>query len=352
MDKFLILMDKRKYVAESLAEGAEQRIDVALLKTHLMDMGAIVEVQNVHTFDCSLNYRGWYIIYPSSEDKGLFYKEYIEDILLRLNLGGAILLPSFELFRAHHNKVFMESYRTLLSDEYNTIKSFSFFGIDDLENKLNKNIQYPIVLKTSQGAGSSGVSIAYNRKEAIRKAKRMSKITYYDYNESRKKCVRHILGKVKRTILRKKILEKATGKEKMICQNYVPNLKCDYKVLVFGEKYFLLRRENRKSDFRASGSGLLSFPENLSSSEEKVLDYARGAYKQLNVPMLSIDIAYDGKKCHMIEFQCVDFGPYTLQFSEWYYSFNNKKWLRTMAKSILEKEMADSYIRYVRQKNF
>src|SRR5690606_8893478 len=44
-------------------------------------------------------------------------------------------------------------------------------------------------------------------------------------------------------------------------QQFVPNLKCDYKALVFMDKVFLLKRGTRKDDFRASGSGIFSFPE-------------------------------------------------------------------------------------------
>lgn len=349
MDKFLILQDKRGYTANSLLSGAGQKIDVELLKDYLVKSGALVEIRNLHSLVFPTEYNGWYVIYPSSEDSGLFYKGYIEDILLRLTLDGAILLPRFELFRAHHNKVFMESYRTLLSEEYNSIMGFSFYGIDDLKNKLDEKIKYPIVLKTASGSGSSGVALAYSKEEALKKARQMTKVIYYDYNESRIQHFRHILGKIKRKIVNRYILEKPKLQEKMICQTYVPGLTCDYKVLVFGEKYYLLRRKTRKNDFRASGSGLLEFPEEFTALEKNVLDFAKGAYEQLDSPLLSIDIAYDGKKCHMIEFQCLNFGPYTLQFSDAYYHYVSGTWEKVVTKSVLEEEMAAAYIRYVRK---
>lgn len=75
-------------------------------------------------------------------------------------------------------------------------------------------------------------------------------------------------------------------------------------MLVFGEKYYILRRKVRKNDFRASGSGKREFPEYLTDVECQVLDLAYKAFCEIDTPLLSIDIAHDGEKCHMIEFQC------------------------------------------------
>jgi hypothetical protein len=109
----------------------------------------------------------------------------------------------------------------------------------------------------------------------------------------------------------------------------------------------LLRRKVRDNDFRASGSGKLSFITNIGDTEKQILDYARHAYIQLNTPLLSIDIAYDGKSCHMVEFQCIMFGPYTLQFSKWYYEYNNCTWEQKSKESILENEMANAYVGFI-----
>lgn len=349
MEKLLILQDKRGYTASSLLPDSHRKINGELLKKELEQRNIEVEIRNLHDLVFPTKYRGWYIVYPSSEDAGLFYKEYIEDILLRLALDGAILLPRFELFRAHHNKVFMELYRTILSKEYNTIQSTVFYGTDDLERKINFGITFPIVMKTSEGAGSCGVSIAQNRKEAIKKAKKMGKIIFYGnyYSRVRKAC--HILKQLFMKCVGQCFVDTPKIQEKMVFQTLVPNLSCDYKVLVFGEKYYLLRRKVKNKDFRASGSGNLEFPERFTDIEREVLSFAKKAYKQLSTPLLSIDIAHDGEKCHLIEFQCLNFGPYTLQFSDCYYMQNNDgEWSEILGKSVLEEEMARAYSGYVK----
>lgn len=349
MERLLILQDKRGYTAGSLLPEAHRKIDGGILKKELEKRDMEVEIRNLHELIFPTKYKGWYVVYPSSEDAGLFYKGYIEDILLRLMLDGAILLPRFELFRAHHNKVFMELYRTMLSEEYNSIQSTVFYGTDDLEKKLNSSIQFPIVMKTSEGAGSCGVSIAYNRREAIKEAKKMGKITYYGNYYSRMQKLRHVLGRMYMKLKRQYYIDTPKIQEKMIYQILVPNLSCDYKVLAFGEKYYLLRRKVRKKDFRASGSGKLEFPEKFTDTEREVLSFAKKAYEQLHTPLLSIDIAHDGERCHMIEFQCLNFGPYTLQFSECYYMQSDSgEWLRMSGKSVLEEEMARAYSEYVK----
>lgn len=349
MEKILILQDKRGYTAGSLLPEAHRKIDGEFLKKELEKQDMVVEIKNLHELVFPTQYKGWYIVYPSSEDAGLFYKEYIEDILLRLTLEGAILLPRFELFRAHHNKVFMELYRTILSEEYNSIQSVVFYGADDLEKKLSSSKQFPIVMKTSEGAGSSGVSIAHNKKEAVKKAKKMGNIIFYGNYYSRMQKLRHILGRLHMKLKGEYYIDTPKIQEKMVYQTLIPNLSCDYKVLVFGKKYYLLRRKVRKNDFRASGSGKLEFPEEFTDIEREVLTFAKKAYEQLHTPLLSIDIAHDGKKCHMIEFQCLNFGPYTLQFSECYYVQDNYGgWSRLQGNSILEEEMAKAYSEYVK----
>ncbi len=57
------------------------------------------------------NFTNQFILYTSSEDEGYFYKSYIEDIVLGLQLSGARVIPDFKYLRANNNKVFMEILR-------------------------------------------------------------------------------------------------------------------------------------------------------------------------------------------------------------------------------------------------
>lgn len=343
MRKILLLHDNRGYLASSLTEDTNA-INIHLLKNELLKKGfEEVEIKGLHQIVFSGKYAGWYMLYPSSEDFGLFYKSFIEDIILQMQLDGAILLPKFEYFRAHHNKVFMELYRTRMNEDYQTVKSLCFYNVEDLKELLKSNqMEYPVVIKCAEGSGSGGVQTATCENELLIKAKRMSKIWYNDAYFTKKRQIQywmwHIAGRLKKS----KLIEKPAARHKMIIQSFIPNLDCDYKVLTFAEKFYLLRRYVRERDFRASGSGKFEFPVQLDEEEKKVLEYAYQAYVQLDTPMLSIDIAFDGTNCHMMEFQCMNFGPYTLQYSPCYYERNHGHWIKVEKKSVLEEEMANA----------
>ncbi len=348
MKKILILYDNRGYVAYSLLPDAKGKLNITLLKKTFEKAGYVVETIGLHQIRFPTVYNDWYVIYPSSEDYGLFYKSFIEDILLRLQMDGAILLPRFEYFRAHHNKVMMELIRTRMSEEYRTLSAKVFYSIQDLKELLKNPITYPVVVKSAAGAGSAGVALAYNEPQLLRVVEKMGKVKFNGACLTKKDQIRHYLGRIKRKILKNKyILEQPIPREKMILQSFVPGLENDYKVLIFGEKFYLLRRKVRKNDFRASGSGKLEFPQELGTREIDVLNYAEGAYRQLNSPLLSIDIAHDGSKCHMVEFQCLNFGPYTLQFSSCYYMKKDNNWITIETKSVLEEEFANSVITFL-----
>lgn len=347
MWKILILHDNRGFLARSLVNETK-KVDIPRLEACLLERGFEVEVKSLHQLVFPSKYANWFVLYPSSEDYGLFYKSFIEDIMLRLQMEGAVLLPPYEFLRAHHNKVFMELCRTKLSTEYQTIRSLCFYSIGDLKQLLSENrIEYPVVIKSSAGAGSIGVRIAYTEQELLKKASQMGRVAFYDICQTRWSRIRHSVGRLKRRLMGGKAIEKQEMREKLIIQTFVSNLECDYKVLAFGEKFYLLKRYVREGEFRASGSGNFEYPEQFSEEEKSILEFAYQAYRQLQVPMLSIDIAYDGARCHMLEFQCIHFGPYTLQYSPCFYRRDDEGWIKVPGKSILEEEMASAVECYI-----
>ena len=51
--------------------------------------------------------------------------------------------------------------------------------------------------------------------------------------------------------------------------------------------------------------------------------------------MASLDIANDGEKNHLIEYQCINFGPYTLQYAPFYFVRDkNGKWEKVKKTSV------------------
>ena len=73
-------------------------------------------------------------------------------------------------------------------------------------------------------------------------------------------------------------------------------------------------------------------------------------YNILNVPQLSIDVAFDGERFYLIEFQAVYFGTLTQTISEFYFTYKNKKWVKVMEQRSLEQVYAESTVSYISDK--
>lgn len=356
MANILILTTYRGFLMSSLKNrtGTTKTICVDDVIKMLARLGHCVECKYFEELIDLKQYAHHYVIYASTEDAGLMYKDYIEDTILLLKSSGAVLIPEFELFRAHHNKAIMEGLRRLLhNDSFKTITSYAYASKDSYFAAKDKPpMTFPVVVKPSAGAGSSGVKLAYDEKSLVKIISRISRVLHWEYN------ILYGYWLIERLWA---LYWKLRGRpneyfmpraKKFIIQNFIPDLKFDYKVLVFDKKYYVLKRENRDNDFRASGSGKFIFPDSL-KEVSGILDYARLFTTEIDSPFYSLDIGCDKSIYHLLEFQFMNFGPYTLQFSKWYFEHDGDKWKRIDGESDLETEYVNSIDAYIRrtQKN-
>jgi len=281
------------------------------------------------------DFRGLYVLYQSSEDTGSLYKDFIEDILLGIRLSGGVLIPDFYKFRAHNNKVFMEVLRDISSDE--AVRSSRAWYHGTLEELLENEqaLDGRRVLKTSSGSGSKGVFLARSGRELKRHARRVSR-SYH--------LVDWIKDQVKKA-LRPYYIPISHHRKKFVVQEFIADLRDDYKVLVYHDKYYVLFRRTKKGDFRASGSGLFSWPKDPPAG---LLDFAERVHLSFGVPMSSLDIVQRDAHYHLLEFQFLHFGPLTLEQSGYYFTKNAGAWTRVEGKSIVEEEFARSVVQYIR----
>ncbi|MBR0439550.1 MAG: hypothetical protein IJK27_02160 [Bacilli bacterium] len=256
--------------------------------------------------DC---WRNKIVLYTSSEDNDYLYKSYIEDVILNLELLGAIVIPQYKYLRCNNNKVFMEMQRYALLDN-DSLNSLYFGTLEEVKSAiLKERISFPCVFKTSEGACSDGVMKAESPTELIKcvKEKCASKNFKYDIRDLIR-SKRH-QGYIKESKYRKKF----------IVQPMVEGLENDWKLLIFGNKFFPLKRCVRKNDFRASGSHNNYSSGIESGIPENLMMYGYNIKNKMNVPMLSIDLAIKDNKPFMIEFQTVYFGSSTFNMTEYYY---------------------------------
>ncbi len=334
--ELLILIDYRsQFYSSTLERGAS--LDLELIKNGFEEKGYHVCVKQYSEVDFSeQNYKDTLILYKSSEDPSLLYKDYIEDILLGLLYQGATLIPDFRYFRAHHNKVFMEIMRGLLKEKFG-LGSAKYYGTYEEYLKNYSPISYPIVLKASAGSKGNNVFIARSKKEADKIAKKISS-TPSSFNL-----------KLERENLfdKKGFLPISNNRGKFIIQEFVADVPGDYKIVVYGDKYFTFYRKNRLNDFRASGTVNYTFIDKLPDS---VLDFAKSVFTFFDVPFISIDVGYDGRRCYLFEFQFVEFGQRAVQRSNCYFRKSENTWVRIEQKSKAEIEFVNSIHRYIQEK--
>lgn len=344
MRKMLILTDYRNYFWVSCADLKNYTsMDTKRLKAIFQHSGFDTEVKRFSEVDFEKDYRGVYVIYQPSEDCGTFYKDYIEDILLYLENAGATLIPKFQYFRAHHNKCYMELMRYSFSDPaLKTIKS-RIYGIG--QDAVSETNEFPVVVKAAEGAGSRYVMSANNKDELKKVVKALSNVFIVNnFRTVKEFLIYYICGSLFGKV-QSRYRAYPFARKKFIVQNMIPNLEGDYKVLYYGGKYYTLYRKNRENDFRASGGGRLfdvSYNEN-----EKILNFAKRVVEQIDAPIIGVDIADDGANLHLLEFQMIHQGPYTLHRAEGWFEYVDNAWVYFKGKSELEAEVARSIIEYI-----
>jgi glutathione synthase/RimK-type ligase-like ATP-grasp enzyme len=315
--------------------------DLTLLGQFFEKQGIHLTIKKYSDFQFFENYSNKLIIYTSIEDPGGNYRSYIDDVLYGLEQSGAILLPEYKYFKAHENKVFMEILRNIIFKEDTGMTSYKLGSYSDFET-FPVDLKFPVVVKKSSGSASKGVYLTESKRILDKTLKRISNTCDYrsllmDFFLVQKKRIRQI----------KYINRYSLFRKKFILQNFINDLPNDYKVLIFGSRYYVLKRYNRDNDFRASGSGKF-----VTSDEFKVsdglLDSCERWFNNFNVPCASFDVACKDNRYYLLEFQFVSFGTYTQTSAKSYNSKNkDNKWENFNKLISLEEVYADSIAEYL-----
>lgn len=340
MKKIVILVDYKGFF------GSKQKspiyrggMDLNLLLKLFNEKGFDVEILHFTQINLfKVKQENPFVIYTSSEDFGGFYKSFIEDIIFNLENIGVKCLPSFSYLRAHNNKSYMELLRSTKNfEELSSISSQVFGTFEEIKNS-SFEFQFPVVIKPASGAMSRGVGIAHNHNELLRKTQKISLTRNFFID---------LKDRLRKLKYGDRYVPESLNRNKFIVQNFIPNLNNDWKVLVYGNKLFVLYRGNRKNDFRASGSGKFIFRKDI---PEGILDYAYGIMKKFDVPNISLDIGFDGERFHTLEFQFLYFGTTTLEKSPFYFEKKNNAWDIVDKNLCLEEVYVESIVNYLREK--
>lgn len=312
-------------------------MDCKRLEYHFQRLGYSIEFMNYCQVDMRSIKHDQVYIYTSSEDPNYRYKSYIEDVIYALELHGVTVLPPYKFIRANNNKVFMEMLRDSLDDdEALSIVSHAFGTYEDLVKHIECVGKPPYVIKSSGSAASIGVRGANSKNELLQQAKELSRsIDLFDEAWDIGRYFRH-----------KGYRRESLYRNKFIVQNQIEGLSNDWKVIAYGEKYYILARYNRENDFRASGSGNYSANDQV-PIPQKILSYAKRIHHQLGTPNVSLDIAYHEGLHYLIEFQGLYFGSTTHALSDYYWKEIDGKWQKIHESLELEQIYAESICKHL-----
>jgi glutathione synthase/RimK-type ligase-like ATP-grasp enzyme len=324
-----------KHFSEPYRGGMKKAELIELFKDRGFEL--IFEYLNEVDFCNKSKYSGINVIYTSSEDIGYHYKSYIEDIVLGLERIEANIIPRYEILRAHNNKVYMETLRNILFEE-ESFQSKHFGSLKDLLLKID-TVKFPAVFKRAEGSSGKGVFLAKDKKDLIAKVK---KIKNYNYP---KEDFRDYI----RSFIHKGYQKESIHRKKFILQPFIPNLVNDWKVYVFGKRLYVFKRPIFKQrGFRASGGGYDNYVYGLDAKiPEGFCEFAYNIYNKLDIPHASLDIAYDGRKYYLFEFQGLYFGTAGIPYSSGYYTSENGMWTFIKEKYSIEKVYCDSIVDFI-----
>ncbi|MCG7513133.1 hypothetical protein [Vibrio sp. MMH1-50] len=330
----IIIVTYQGYFGQGL--NLENSLNIDKLKEGLKYQGFSVDEIEIHNLlgDYQLEKEAIYWI-TSHQNKSV--KHYLNDIVFGLfhDFDGE-MITSLTNYLSHENK----GLQSLL---YNKGKNISLVRQQYLDN-TPKNLSYPKVIKTIDGAGSRGVGLV-NCNDDIKKfleKKHNFSITIQGFVQNIKFLIKRFTGiKYNKEY---ELYNKTRGG--FVLQEFVKGLEYDIKALVFYDRCYFLKRTIRSNDFRASGSGKFEFIAPPKELIEKVLNIR----KSLNSPFASLDMVLDGNEYKCIEYQTTHFGPYTQINAEFYFSIYENSIAKIKKTNDLESDYVYAINEYLRNK--
>ncbi|HQO10238.1 MAG TPA: hypothetical protein PLK90_06255 [Clostridiales bacterium] len=332
MIKLFILTNSAGAIPQKILET--ESISVEVISSYFKSKSAEVIVLTYDQFitkygEFRNEIRDSFFIYASSQHPT--YYSAIEDVLLFIERSGGILIPDFIHFRAHENKYLQEMIKAELN--ISTPGSYLISSIEEGHSKI-LNLKFPIVAKLASGFGSNFVKLLKNEKEAEKYlADNLTAVI-----KTRKNFIKY----------RNKVNEYRNKHPlkvgKIIFQDFIDEIENDWKILIFGNRLFYLKRYFKENDFRASGSGNF---DNKTAPDKKLLEFAMSVKIKLNTPWVSLDIIQKNDLLYLIEYQCVHFGLYTAMKSIKHFEYINGKFEEFNGQTDIDRIFAEELYSFI-----
>lgn len=177
----------------------------------------------------------------------------------------------------------------------------------ELEEALRwiEQAQFPKVFKLRRGAGSSGVRLVHDRVQArrlVRRAFGRGFPIYDPWGSLKERFYKLRTGQGSLASMAKGLArvayrpryDRVLGPERGYAyfQEFMPGNQSDTRVMVVGNRACALKRLTRVNDFRASGSGLISYAPSEISAES--IEVAFSVQNKLQADAVAMDFVLDG----------------------------------------------------------
>lgn len=284
----------------------EKSLDVIKIKKGLEDNGFSVRILDIEEL---ANSNHWSTpsntVFLLGSHQNPEIKQYLNDVVSIATLTHNVtFLPKAELLLAHENK----GVQSLLA-------RMRALNLPEQEYRLTtETLQQPTVIKHVAGAGSQMVFIAEKTQSYKSKLLKtgLSLMTVRDLLFFMKSPIKRLMRWKHFTQDYIKYNERYF---RHVRQKLLPSPGFDFKVLVFYDRIYVLKRGQRAGDFRASGSGQFSF----TKPSLELIRFALAFREKLDTPYVSLDLIQNNNDIDCIEFQCAHFGPYTQIKAKHYY---------------------------------
>ncbi len=195
---------------------------------------------------------------------------------------GKHVFPNWDTFWHYDNK--RAQHYFFRTHGIRTPETFVSFSEEESLEAIER-MCFPIVSKTSGGAGSTGVRLLHNKSEAVREAKRCFNVSAFS----------KVLGRCDIDVR----WSSRCRNQYVLWQEFVQGNDRDLRITVIGKEHvFAFWRRNRKGDFRASGSGAIVYE---TGEVEAECRYCAELCRRHNFDSMAFDLLYDGGKFVIVE---------------------------------------------------
>lgn len=239
------------------------------------------------------------------------YKDtlFAKQLLYSLEMSGMRVFPDFKTTWYYDDKIGQKYLLEAISA--NLVKTYVFYTKEDALDWA-RSTTFPKVFKLTKGAASVNVKLVKTQDEAFRiihkafgKGFRQNDVfnklkeRYHIFRLKKKSVLWLIKGLY--YIFYKDEFSSLFPKEKgyVYFQDFIPDNSYDIRIIVIGDKAFGIKRYNRENDFRASGSGNITY--DYQEIDRSCITQSFEICERLSAQCLAFDYVFNNNQPLLVE---------------------------------------------------